>query len=53
MKYKNHEGYSDLTAGKAIRHTSKKRAHVGLVYRLEELESFRNVRKIIKYEQTG
>ena len=54
MKYRNHEGYHDPTAGKAIRRASRTRSRKKapnrqyLTYRLDELPGFRKARRLIK-----
>lgn len=52
MKYRNHEGYHDPTAGKAIRQASRSRKKPPdrkyLTYKLDELPGFRKVRRMIK-----
>lgn len=48
---KNHEGYHDPTAGKAIRWASRKRRGVvnrdPLTYKLSEVTGFKKARRII------
>lgn len=54
MTYRNHEGYTDNTAGKAIKNASKKKTQPKpsrLMYRIGDLQMFQDAIKVYNYDK--
>lgn len=54
MTYKNHEGYTDNTAGKAIRNINRKKTQpksLRLMYKIGDLQMFQDAIKVYNHDK--